>query len=44
MNVFNMLATVEFNFDEVKIDPQRVSNAKPFTNKYNWGRKITHQK
>ena len=27
---------VALNFNEIEKDPQRVSNNKPFINKYNW--------
>ena len=33
---FQHAATVALTFDELKKDPQRVSNIRPFINKYNW--------
>ena len=30
------VATVALNYEEVKWNPERVSNIKPFINKYNW--------
>ena len=29
-------ATVALNYEEIKCNPERVSNIKPFINKYNW--------
>ena len=31
-----MLSTVALNYEEIKYRPERVSNIKPFINKYNW--------
>ena len=31
-------ATVALNYEETKWNPERVSNIKPFINKYNWKR------
>ena len=33
MNVFNL---VTLNYGEIESHPQRVSNIKPFMNRYNW--------
>ena len=33
MNVFNLVA---LNYGEIESHPQRVSNIKPFMNRYNW--------
>ena len=32
---FQYTTTTALNFEEIKKDPQRVSNIKPFMNKYN---------
>ena len=37
---FQYPVTVALNYGEIKWNPERVSNIKPFTNKYNW--KITN--
>ena len=34
--MFQYAETVALNFDEIKKDPRRVSNIKPFINKYHW--------
>ena len=39
MNVFNLVA---LNYGEIESHPQRVSNIKPFMNRYNW-KGITYQ-
>ena len=33
---FQYATTIALNFDEIKNDQRRVSNIKPFVNKYNW--------
>ena len=33
---FQYAATVSSNYDNIKWNPERVSNIKPFINKYNW--------
>ena len=33
---FQYAATVTLNYEEIELHPQRVSNIKPFLNKYNW--------
>ena len=33
--MFSMRATVQLNYEEIKCNTQRVSNIKPFLNKYN---------
>ena len=33
---FQYAATVEFNYEKINWNPERVSNIKPFINKYNW--------
>ena len=33
---FQYAATVALNYKEIESDPERVSNIKPFINKYNW--------
>ena len=33
---FQYAATVALNYEEIKWNPERVSNIKPFINKYNW--------
>ena len=33
---FQYAATVTLNYEEIKWNPERVSNIKPFINKYNW--------
>ena len=33
---FQYAATVPSNYDNIKWNPERVSNIKPFINKYNW--------
>ena len=33
---FQYAATVALNHEEIKCNPERVSNIKPFLNKYNW--------
>ena len=33
---FHYAATIALSFNEIKKDPQRVSNVKPFINRYNW--------
>ena len=33
---FQYAATVALSYDEIKCNTERVSNIKPFTNKYNW--------
>ena len=33
---FQYAATVALNYEELKWNPERVSNIKPFINKYNW--------
>ena len=32
------VATVALNYEEIESHPERVSNIKPFINKYNWER------
>ena len=32
------VATVALNYEEIESHPERVSNIKPFTNKYKWER------
>ena len=38
INLFNMKreAKIALNYREIKWNPERVSNIKPFRNKYNW--------
>ena len=33
---FQYAATAALNYEEIKQNPERVSNIKPFINKYNW--------
>ena len=33
---FQYAATVAINYEEIKWNPERLSNIKPFINKYNW--------
>ena len=33
---FKYAATVPLNYEEIRWNPERVSNIKPFINKYNW--------
>ena len=33
---FEYIATVALNYEEIESHPERVSNIKPFINKYNW--------
>ena len=33
---FQYATTVALNYEEIKWNPERVSNIKPFINKYNW--------
>ena len=33
---FQYVATAALNFEEIESHPERVSNIKPFINKYNW--------
>ena len=33
---FQYIATAAVNYDKVKWNPERVSDIKPFINKYNW--------
>ena len=33
---FQYAATIALNYEEIKRNPERVSNNKPFINKYNW--------
>ena len=33
---FQYAATVAVNYKEIELHPERVSNVKPFINKYNW--------
>ena len=33
---FQYSVTVALNYEEIKKDPRRITNIKPFTNKYNW--------
>ena len=33
---FQYAATVALNYEKIKWNPERVSNSKPFINKYNW--------
>ena len=35
-NFFQYVATVALNYEEIKWNPERVSNFKPFTDRYNW--------
>ena len=35
-NYFQYAVTVTLNYREIKWNPERVSNVKPFINKYNW--------
>ena len=35
-NCFQYTATVALNYEEIESHPERVSNIKPFINKYNW--------
>ena len=34
--MFQYTVTVALNYKEIKWNPERVSNIKPFINKYNW--------
>ena len=34
--MFQHIATVALNYEEIKKDPQRITKIKPFINKYNW--------
>ena len=33
---FQYAITVALNYEEIKMDPRRITKIKPFTNKYNW--------
>ena len=33
---FQYTVTVALNYEEIKKDPQRITNTKPFINKFNW--------
>ena len=41
---FQYAAAVALNYGEIKWNPERISNIKPFINKYNSDKKNTHQK
>ena len=34
INAFNTLLTIALNYEEIKIDPQKITKIKPFINKY----------
>ena len=36
---FQYAATIALNHEKTKLNPERVSNIKPFINKYNWEKK-----